>query len=217
MSRKQGKVIETIKYHSNGKLFHIPVRLITDKGYSYASRNISFSYAVELDEPRFKQEGADPAILVKAAQEAIDAHTSITWEKFLYVETSRIDQQHQYREKHGHNVGVWFQAVLIGTNCKGDKFHCYLDKLEDTDVESRHGPGRSVNLGVPETEIGKPTWDQGVETTALIPFTDDNLKRLRAICAGLNNIGTMVTDLMQPKNIETSLARVQLQLKLAHK
>ena len=217
MARKDGKIIDTIRHLSNGVWFDIPLRMTKDN--SSLRGTTRYSYAVDMDSPSVRLTGDDPTKVIVEAKAAIDRHTSITWERFLHVVTkvttgtghgfARSLESGKYAD-----VMVHFRAVMVGTDCAGKTCHIVLDR-----IDSEFDPSRTRDLvrGALGTATGKPSFEDGVESSALIPFTDDNVAKLTTIVDGLRRLGEMVTDLMQHDKIAGSLATVSKTLNIGHR
>lgn len=201
------KEISTFRYQKNG--LNLTISLKIQRNSNPYGQSVSFNYLVHIKEPvEVKVEGTDPNDVMKRATAELDRLTSVTWERFLYVEVSAPTVANDGRGREGivfRALKLSFTPVCVGTNSSGEKFHVFQAQNE-AEVPDQHKV-RWAERGLPDVGVEKGSpWDGGHDCGALLPDTPENRAKLNALIARLGSLAEQVLNALQPKNIERQLA-----------
>ena len=207
----RSKTVSTIEYTKNGFDLKIPLKLVTTAA-GYRNSVPTLEYHVEIDKPvAFKSSGKDPQKLVEELLKALDKVCLLTWEPWLYLETSGVGlDHHDCVTSMGSHLEIKLQYVLIGTNSLGGQQHCFYDGTKRPDLEAFQHRFNYQHTGIPntgpQTRLSKD--DEVGSNRALLRDTPENRAAIQVILDSLDAMATRVAEFLAPSRIESTLKNV---------
>lgn len=196
--RRDGKVVDHLRYNRNNTTHEIPIRLYKrtyPKDHRYAppgaTQSCEFIAYVVVKGKEKKFVSTDIEVLRRAVWDALDEHYEIEWETYYLVTTTG---ERNYRLSEGfEGVEFSYDAVYVGKDPDGKTIHR---------IPMRHGHDQ-YGEGMPTT--GKAR--HGEETIALVKGTKENVAALKAFVKSLRVMRENIGKFMHPDNINETLMK----------
>lgn len=207
MYRNRGRKIDTWNIPVDGVKHEVPV-------YMQSKDRGGTMFAVYLHAPDETLKDASIDSLREKTTKAMQARKSLDWERFIYVTFSGFDEQpHSFdaaaalgKTDNGlegsftASSRLKYEIVDVCTLANGEQSHRMLN---------RSHYGRATYPGLPETGTRESGFsDEGKETSALIPFTIENMTALQSIRDRFILLNKQLMVLMAPEAIKKTLETV---------